>query len=304
MAFTSMQSKLAALAREEVTYMGSDGRRAMLEVLRSQPSFDLYLLQALEDSQADVDVKPKGAEQRFEGVDGDDEDEFEVVSHPVSRDASLMSGTSYTVSEVPQTELQRSFGRVGVASSAANRDSRGVAGIVESTGRESGIEVGPDIGPSLWEPNFDVLPWILPKALQEWVDMNFTPEGEIKPVQGRRRSLLLIGKPLTGKSEFASSIGRPDHMRARFNMSVFTEESTHMIVDDIDVRDFPVWEEVMGGQPCFNCSDKYKPMKEIPFGKFGVWLCNPDQDPRKYAPFREYIKHAGTVVVVLDKPLF
>jgi hypothetical protein len=153
-------------------------------------------------------------------------------------------------------------------------------------------------------PNFVVRPWVLPPELQAWYDLYFTYDGAAKPFEGRPRPLIIVGLAGTGKSEWATHFGDPVHMRGRLNLSLFRPEATHVVVDDVFVKSFPCWKDVIGGQRYFNATDKYLPAVAVQHGKPTIWICNRASDPFKYKPFRDYLGEFGYTKVDVSRPLY
>lgn len=141
--------------------------------------------------------------------------------------------------------------------------------------------------------------------MQRWFDDNFEADGTLRNIGlDRYTSLVLVGPARTGKSEWATSFGDPDRMRESYNVTAFSDESTHLVVDDIPVRDFPVWKAVIGCQRNFDATGKYSRVREVRFNKPTIWLCNADADPRSDEAFEEYTRTGCVTFVEIEKPLF
>ncbi|KAF6781256.1 hypothetical protein CSOJ01_16095 [Colletotrichum sojae] len=148
-------------------------------------------------------------------------------------------------------------------------------------------------------PNFDAHTWVVPPEIVQWRKEMFSPGRQGRPV-----SLILVGPPRCGKTEWALSFGRPAQMTNRWCMDALTDDCTHLVLNDINAKEFPLWREFLGGQMEFVAGGKYRPDKVMPWGKPTIWTCNYDNDPRKYAPLREYLEHSPVVVVKVTDKLF
>jgi hypothetical protein len=121
---------------------------------------------------------------------------------------------------------------------------------------------------------------------------------------GRVRALLLIGPAYTGKTEWAKSFGRPCEMTHAWCMGKLVEDSTHVVLNDIDVDSFEYWREFLGCQKSFFGTGKYREERELRLDRPVIWTCNSDDDPRRKKVVRGYIAAADVQVVKIRGPLF
>ncbi|KAL0630895.1 hypothetical protein Q9L58_010250 [Maublancomyces gigas] len=129
--------------------------------------------------------------------------------------------------------------------------------------------------------NYMVLPWIIPKAMEDWKRRNID-----EPSEGRQNSLLIIGEPKSGKTQWALSFGKPTEMSRKWNMKNYRRDNTHLVVSDAPVKVFgyagdSYWREVFGCQVSFDGTDKYLEVRKLKWNVPCVWTCNADLDPRK-----------------------
>lgn len=66
------------------------------------------------------------------------------------------------------------------------------------------------------------------------------------------------------------------------NLTDFSAEAKYAVFDDFDFEYFPNKKAWWGAQSEFTATDKYLKKKNIKFGKPIIYICNPDQDPRKH----------------------
>lgn len=83
------------------------------------------------------------------------------------------------------------------------------------------------------------------ETMERWKRENFGAsrrEGSVSSTW-----LILVGYPFTGKTEWAKSFGDPDLVSYRFRDSLSVrEDATHVVVDDVDIREFRCWREATG----------------------------------------------------------
>ncbi|WQF90186.1 Putative geminivirus AL1 replication-associated protein, CLV type [Colletotrichum destructivum] len=148
-------------------------------------------------------------------------------------------------------------------------------------------------------PDFPVKGWVVPPELLQWRKENFGI-GRV----GRPISLILIGPPRCGKTQWALSFGRPVEMSNMFCFDALTEDCTHLVVNDMVVKNFKPWEEFMGGQMRVNAKGKYRAKKVVEWGKPTIWTCNKDNDLRKDPAVKRFLASSSVLVVEIDKNLW
>lgn len=151
----------------------------------------------------------------------------------------------------------------------------------------------------------DGKPWcVYPEMLawkQEFID---------QPRPGRKPPLVLVGKPMTGKTLWSLHFGNPARMDTTWNMSVLLQPGlTHVVISDCDIKTFgpkdhPMWKAFLGCQERVSAYCRYHPTLMLELGLPCIWTCNYDQDPRRFKPAREYLEQIGAVIVEVDRRLF
>ncbi|KAK1674638.1 hypothetical protein BDP55DRAFT_729646 [Colletotrichum godetiae] len=147
--------------------------------------------------------------------------------------------------------------------------------------------------------NFKVNDWAVPEELLQWKAANFDRDAGGRPV-----ALIIRGPARCGKTEWAMSFGKPAEMTHSWCVDALSNDCTHLVLNDIDVKGFKRWREFLGGQRSIVVSGKYRHESVMEWGKPTIWTCNKDNDPRKDKHVREYLKNSPVVVVDVKKPLF
>lgn len=164
-----------------------------------------------------------------------------------------------------------------------------------SKGESSGGKLVED-----WYREF-LVPWEMEHWVTEYV---FNEERK-----GRARPLVLVGDAVTGKTSWARSFGNPLVMSRRWNMKIFREGHSHIVVNDVDAMKFGAsgesyWREVLGCQMEFDATDRYCPTVRLRWNLPCVWTCHWDMDPRRYENVKRYLDSVGAVVVEVRGKLF
>ncbi|KAH9213178.1 hypothetical protein DL95DRAFT_463264 [Leptodontidium sp. 2 PMI_412] len=140
----------------------------------------------------------------------------------------------------------------------------------------------------------------VPKLMKLWADKYIHKRSWV----GRPKALILVGDPLTGKSKWAESFGRPIVMNSGWCMkSIYdVENPTHIVVSDVKPSRFGYkgnvhWQDVIGGKPAFNARDFQQEMRTITWNLPCIWTCNFDCDPRKEDAVADYIFRTEVEVV-------
>ena len=157
----------------------------------------------------------------------------------------------------------------------------------------------------LEEPDYDVKPWRVPEAMENWKRDNID-----SPSPGRRTALVLVGPTRTGKTEWAERAGpNPIIMNNRWNMSNYFPGASHVVINDVDLKSFggsteTYWREVLGCQKRFDARDRYTKTEQLKWGFACILTCNPDQDPRNISYIETYLRESGAVFVDVGRKLY
>ena len=152
-------------------------------------------------------------------------------------------------------------------------------------------------------PTFPVKPWRIPKEMQDWKDYYFPETGE--RWRGRPKCLVIEGKSGCGKTEWAQSWGHPAKMMGGWNVDELVQEGlTHIVLNDINISDFPHVREMLGCQEYVTCGGKYRPQRTVKLGLPVVWTCNEENSPALSKKYAQYMEDAGVVHVKIRDKLF
>lgn len=102
--------------------------------------------------------------------------------------------------------------------------------------------------------------------------------GHIGP---RRKSLVLYGPSLTGKTTWARSLGNHIYSQRLLNVTEVAfkiGEARYHVLDDVDIRYFPAWKDWLGGMQWIPVRLMYRDVINMPWGRPCIW-CN-NKDPR------------------------
>lgn len=92
---------------------------------------------------------------------------------------------------------------------------------------------------------------------------------------------MVIGKSRIGKTNWARSLDSPHiYCQGLFNLDEWNDDAKYVIFDDIDIKYFPAWKQVLGCQRDITLTDKYRKKRRLRNGLACIWLCNEDMDPR------------------------
>ncbi|CBF75158.1 predicted protein [Aspergillus nidulans FGSC A4] len=127
--------------------------------------------------------------------------------------------------------------------------------------------------------DIDVTRFVVPSGIYKWEVENF-----ISPRPNRRQSLLMIGGSRTGKTSLAQHIvhshGKISEFENEWNMDMFWPGQvcafSHMC------NGFPYWKPIFGCQLYFNAHGRYLGKRRLDWVVPSVWVCNRDDDPRKW----------------------
>lgn len=149
-------------------------------------------------------------------------------------------------------------------------------------------------------PEFEVLPWRVPVQLKQWRQRNFSDRAGKRPT-----SLVIIGPPKCGKTEWALSFGKPAMMNGGWDVDQIRKpDITHLVLNDIHLKGFPHKQDLAGCQTYISATGKYRDEKTLPFGKPVIWTCNPGNSVMKDRALADYLEKSGATVVRIKKPLY
>ncbi|XP_044724212.1 geminivirus rep protein central domain-containing protein [Hirsutella rhossiliensis] len=104
-------------------------------------------------------------------------------------------------------------------------------------------------------PSFPPLPWKVPRRLLQWRQKNF----DVARL-GRPTCLVIVGRPRSGKTEWALSFGRPAHMTGYIT-----------------------------------ATGKYREQRTIRMGIPVIWTCNEDNDVTKDKDIGQYLLETAVI---------
>lgn len=81
------------------------------------------------------------------------------------------------------------------------------------------------------EKDYEVRPWDVPQVMIDYVRDNI-----VAPPNGRRKSLILVGKSRTGKTEWAESHGECMVMTTRWNVKNVRDGYDYVVVHDVNLK--------------------------------------------------------------------
>lgn len=125
---------------------------------------------------------------------------------------------------------------------------------------------------------------------------------------GRRKSLVLWGPSLTGKTLWARSLGNHLYFRGKFNGKKAKEDERsvdYAVFDDMEggLKYFPGWKHWFGAQRWFNIRVFHQDPPLILWGKPIIWLSNTDPRNECEAHEIEWLE-ANAVFVEVHEPIF
>lgn len=101
--------------------------------------------------------------------------------------------------------------------------------------------------------SFEPASWSVPEVMKEWKRVNID-----EPRSGRASALVLVGDSKLGKTEWAKSVApNPIVMTETWNMSLWRDGATHIVVNDVNPLKFgcggeAYWRAVLGCQLQFS----------------------------------------------------
>lgn len=142
------------------------------------------------------------------------------------------------------------------------------------------------------ERSYKAKPWRVSKRMLQWRRRNFPVKGG-----GRPTSLVLVGPSKVGKTEWATSFGNPAIMNGGWNLDeLLREDVTHLVINDIDVTDFPHKRDLAGCQEYITATGKYRQELTVKWGKPVIWTCNEDNSVLLDNKLAKYFRESGAVI--------
>jgi len=74
------------------------------------------------------------------------------------------------------------------------------------------------------------------------------------------------------------------------DIATFDEQAEYLIMDDIPFNYMPNKKQWWGAQLEFTATDKYHRKKQIKFGRPLIYICNPDEHPRRTPFWNEWFR--------------
>ncbi|MGH7965713.1 MAG: hypothetical protein ACRERD_28515, partial [Candidatus Binatia bacterium] len=147
------------------------------------------------------------------------------------------------------------------------------------------------------EPDFDVLPWRVPAKMKQWRERNFGPRR-----RGRAYPLVIEGESRSGKTEWAMSWGKPAKMSGGWNMDELMKPGiTHIVLNDIDWKNFPNKRDLAGCQRYVTVSGKWREQRTVELGIPVIITCNSGNSVMHDAELSAYLRETGATIVRLGK---
>jgi len=87
------------------------------------------------------------------------------------------------------------------------------------------------------------------------------------------------------------------------DLSCFDTKASYLVADDIEFSFFPNKKQWWGAQKEFTATDKYHRKVTINWGKPLIYICNPDQDPRRTQLWSTWYDE-NTIAIEINAPLF
>ncbi|QIR82241.1 replication associated protein [Chicken genomovirus mg4_1218] len=123
---------------------------------------------------------------------------------------------------------------------------------------------------------------------------------------GRGKSLVLYGDTLTGKTQWARSLGPHCYHNGQFNPQIHSGHARYAIFDDLKggFKCWPSFKQWLGQQREFTITGKYLPLTTITWGKPCIYISN--TDPRMEVENSQDLDwlEGNCVFVHIEAPLF
>lgn len=129
---------------------------------------------------------------------------------------------------------------------------------------------------------------------------------EMLTLLGRGKSLVLYGDTLTGKTQWARSLGPHCYHNGQFNPQIHSGHARYAIFDDLKggFKCWPSFKQWLGQQREFTITGKYLPLTTITWGKPCIYISN--TDPRMEVENSQDLDwlEGNCVFVHIEAPLF
>jgi hypothetical protein len=116
--------------------------------------------------------------------------------------------------------------------------------------------------------------FVVPAPMQQWVDTYLRTF--VKGREARVPSLILFGGSQLGKSTWARSLGRHSYQHGMINPKNFDPQADYTIVDDVPLKFFTCWKEVIGCQSNWTIRCAYQRYTQITDGVPCIYIMSHD----------------------------
>ncbi|AFV91331.1 replication-associated protein [Dragonfly-associated mastrevirus] len=137
----------------------------------------------------------------------------------------------------------------------------------------SASKLFPEVTPEYKSP-FPTESLICNENIQDWVDNTLYQPNRTS----RGLSLYICGPTRTGKTSWARSLGVHNYWQNNIDFSVYNDNATYNVIDDIPFKFCPCWKALAGSQSDFTVNPKYGKKKRIKGGIPCIILVNEDED--------------------------
>jgi len=90
----------------------------------------------------------------------------------------------------------------------------------------------------------------------------------------RPKSLILVGRSRTGKTEWARSIGAHTYWNGYYDLESFNPDCKYAIFDDINTANWAHYKQWLGAQAVFTTTDKYIRKRQLVWGRPCILVSN------------------------------
>lgn len=147
------------------------------------------------------------------------------------------------------------------------------------------------------KPDFELLPWKVPDAMEAWRKRNFEDRGDQRPTP-----LVLVGPPFAGKSTWATTFGRPAVMTGIWDDRLSLGSGvTHLVLNDMELSDVA---RGWCNTNTTNHQDDVSVAKAASFDIPVIWTCNDWNNVLEDEDFKRAFEESGGVVVETPTKLY